>query len=150
MAMRGTPARSLVGNPLGGVLRSLDQRTRIAGRTRVSGAPLEEDPAAHVPGPVLPPDGPVAEILATGEDGRARWVFPASYGTPPAVSAVAVDPEPGDDERTVWAALEEVTGWYATVRVWRSRPRRGSGVADPAGAGVQIHVMAVALHSRYG
>jgi hypothetical protein len=61
------------------------------------------------------------------------------------VSAVAVDPDPGDDERTVWAALEEVTSWYVTARVWRSRPRRGSGVAEPAGPGVSVHLTAVAL-----
>ncbi|MGY3199691.1 hypothetical protein [Streptomyces sp. TE5632] len=143
MAMRGTPARRLVGNPLGGVLRSLDQRTRIAGQTRVSGAPLEEDPAPHVPGPVAQPGGLAAAVVATGDDGRAQWVFPAPYGTAPAVSAVAVDPEPGDDERTVWAALEEVTAWCVVLRVWRSRPRRGAGVAEPAGPGVRIHLMSV-------
>ncbi|XVV34937.1 hypothetical protein ACQPXT_13205 [Streptomyces sp. CA-100214] len=73
-----------------------------------------------------------------------QWTFPAPYGSPPAVTAVAVDPVPGDDERTVWVVLEEVGAWYATVRVWQTRPRRGTGVAAPAGAGVRVHVWAVA------
>ncbi|MET9462951.1 hypothetical protein ABZY05_49690 [Streptomyces canus] len=146
MAQRGTPARRLVGNPLGGVLRNLDQRARIAGRTRTSGAPLERDPApqdvTRTP-PQAAAGGVVAAVLETGEDGRVQWSFPAAYGTRPAVTAVAVDPEPGDDERTVWAALEEVTAWCAVVRVWRSRPRRGTGVAEPAGPGVAVHLVAV-------
>lgn len=154
MAMRGSPARRLVGNPLGGVLRSLDQRARIAGRTRVSGAPREEDPAPHeAPPPAAPvagPGGVVADVMVTGEDGRARWTFPAVYGRCPVVTAAAVDPAPEDDERTVWAVLEEVTSWCATVRVWQSRPRRGTGVATPAGEGVRVHVMAAAVPCGHG
>jgi hypothetical protein len=149
MAMRGVPARRLVGNPLGGVLRNLDQRARIAGRTRVTGAPREQDPGPveEQPRPAsgAAPGGLLAAVVETGEDGRALWSFPSAYGRPPVVTAVAVDPEPGDDERTVWAVVEEVGAWYATVRVWRSRPRRGSGVAAPAGAGVRVHVMAAAV-----
>jgi hypothetical protein len=148
MAMRGTPARRLVGNPLGGVLRSLDQRARIAGRTRTSGAPREQDPVPQEPTRTTPsaaPVGPAAAVLETGEDGRATWTFPTTYSGRPAVTAVAVDPEPGDDERTVWATLEEVTAWCVVVRVWRSRPRRGGGVAEPAGPGVSVHLTAVAL-----
>ena len=149
MAIRGSAARRMVGNPLGGVLRTLDQRSRIAGRTRVSGAPREEDPgpAEAPPRPTggAVPGGLVAAVVETGEDGRAQWSFPAAYGRPPVVTAVAVDPEPDDDERTVWAVVEEVGAWYATVRVWRTRPRRGSGVAAPAGAGVRVHVMAAAV-----
>ncbi|WP_405557735.1 hypothetical protein OHV08_28155 [Streptomyces canus] len=149
MAMRGTPARRMVGNPLGGVLRSLDQRARIAGRTRTSGAPLERDPAQEVTrtAPVAAPGGLVAAVLTTGQDGRVTWVFPAPYGGRPAVTATVVDPEPGDDGRTAWAALEEVTDWSVTVRVWRSRPRRGTGVAEPAGPGVAVHMVAVPLSS---
>ncbi|PSK58001.1 hypothetical protein B0E38_01846 [Streptomyces sp. 111WW2] len=146
MAMRGTPARSLPGNALGGVLRNLDQRARIAGRTRVSGAPREVDPLPDeaLPAAVEGVVGPVGAVLATGEDGRARWAFPAAYGAAPVVMAVAVDPEPGDDERAVFAVLDEVASWYAVVRVWRTRPRRGAGVAEPAGAGVCVHVTATA------
>ncbi|KQW11401.1 hypothetical protein [Streptomyces sp. Root369] len=153
MAMRGTPARRMVGNPLGGVLRSLDQRARIAGRTRTSGAPLERDPAPHdmtrTP-PVAAPGGLVAAVLTTCEDGRVTWVFPALHGGRPAVTATVVDPEPGDDGRTAWAALEEVTDWSVTVRVWRSRPRRGAGVAEPAGPGVSVHLMAIPCETASG
>ncbi|MCX4458693.1 hypothetical protein OOK58_43060 [Streptomyces sp. NBC_01728] len=146
MAMRGTPARRLVGNPIGGVLRNLDQRARIAGRTRTSGAPSEQDPVPQEPTRTTPsaaPGGPVAAVLETGEDGRATWTFPTTYSGRPAVTAVAVDPEPGDDERAVWATLEQVSAWCVVVRVWRSRPRRGAGVAEPAGPGLSVHLMAV-------
>jgi hypothetical protein len=143
MAMRGTPARRHIDGPLVGVLRNLDQRARIAGRTRSSGAPLENDPRpSGDPPPARADVGTVGEVLTTGEDGRARYTFPAPYGAAPAVMAVAVDPEPGDDDRTVFATLEEVTSWYALVRVWRTRPRRGSGVVEPAGAGLLVHVTA--------
>lgn len=147
MAMRGGPARRVVGNPLAGVLVHLDQRARIGGRRRTSNPEEGQDQAPPPPARVAAPGAPLAAVLTTGEDGRVRWEFPAPYGISPAVTAVAVDPDPGDDERTVWATLEEVTGWYATARVWRSRPRRGAGVADPAGAGVRVHVMAAAVQS---
>ncbi|MDX3260843.1 hypothetical protein PV336_16625 [Streptomyces sp. MI02-2A] len=39
--------------------------------------------------------------------------------------------------------LEEVTTWYAVARAWRTRPRRGHGVASPAGEGVRVHLVAV-------
>jgi len=145
MAMRGGPARRVVGNPLAGVLGHLDQRARIGGRTRTSAGPRQEPAAAPavVTGPVAAPGGPLAAVVATGEDGRAVWAFPAPYAAPPAVTATALDPDPGDDERTVWAVLEEATTGRATVRVWRSRGRRGSGVAEPVGAGVLVHLIAV-------
>jgi hypothetical protein len=150
MAIRGTPARRVVGAPLVGVLRSLDQRARIAGRTRTSSGPREQDPGLPEPAGTAPQaalGGPVAAVVETGEDGRATWTFPASYSGRPVVTATAVDPEPGDDERTVWATLEEVTAWCVVVRVWRSRPRRGTGVAEPVGPGVGVHLTAVALTS---
>ncbi|MER7742292.1 hypothetical protein ABTX34_28925 [Streptomyces sp. NPDC096538] len=143
MAMRGTPARRVVGNPLAGVLRGLDQRSRVAARTRVTGV-REEDPAPAASA-VAPPAGPAAAVVATGDDGRVQWVFPAPYAAAPAISAVAVDPEPGDDERTVWAVVEEVTSWCVVVRAWRTRPRRGAGVAAPCGPGVRVHVTATAV-----
>ncbi|MGW2770017.1 hypothetical protein [Streptomyces sp. NPDC001275] len=148
MAMRGSPTRHMVGNPLGGVLRNLNDRARIAGRTRTTGRSPEEDPLptdVTVAPPAPAAAGPVAAVLFSGEDGRARWVFPAEYEGVPAVSAVAVDPAPDDDDRTVLVALEEVTTWCVTVRVWRTRARRGAGVAEPAGPGVQVHVMAAAV-----
>ncbi|MGV9913392.1 hypothetical protein [Streptomyces tendae] len=146
MALRGTPARRLVGNPLGGVLRGLDQRTRIASRTRLSGA-REQDPPPSSAEPADQPAACAGAVVATGGDGRARWVFPAPYATAPAVSAVAVDPDPDDDERTVWTAVEEVTTWSMVVRVWRTRPRRGAGVAEPAGVGVSVHLTAAATRT---
>ncbi|MGA5202822.1 hypothetical protein [Streptomyces variegatus] len=152
MAMRGSPARRVVGSPLAGILGHLDQRARIGGqrRTARTEGTREEDPLPTEPArPVAAPGGPLAAVLATEEDGRARWAFPAPYGAVPAVTATAVDPDPGDDDRTVWAVLEEVTGWYATVRVWQTRPRRGTGVAAPAGAGVRVHVMAAAVPSGH-
>ncbi|MFF5968289.1 hypothetical protein ACFY64_32105 [Streptomyces collinus] len=148
MAMRGTAARRVVGAPLVGVLRTLDQRTRVAARTRTTGLPLEKDPTGREAtrlAPVAAPVGLVAAVLETGEDGRVTWTFPEAYSGRPAVTATAVDPEPGDDERTVWATLEEVTTWCVTLRVWRSRPRRGTGVAEPAGPGVAVHLTAAAL-----
>jgi len=138
MAMRGSPARRIVGNPLGSVLTSLDQRTR---RVAVRRTRAEQDQALLAT-PVRVAARPAAAVLTTGEDGRARWTFPAPYGAVPAVSAVAVDPDPGDEERTVVVALEEVTTWCLVVRVWRTRGRRGSGVAEPAGPGVAVHVSA--------
>ncbi|MFK0063332.1 hypothetical protein ACIQTN_29405 [Streptomyces werraensis] len=137
--MRGSPARRIVGNPLGSVLSTLDQRTRVAGRRRTGSTPSE---AAQAEAPVRVAARPAAAVLATGEDGRARWEFPAPYAAVPAVSAVAVDPEPGDEERTVVVAVEEVTTWCLVVRVWRTRARRGAGVAEPAGPGVAVHVSA--------
>ncbi|WP_411092333.1 hypothetical protein [Streptomyces sp. 049-1] len=140
MAMRGSPARRIVGNPLGSVLSTLDRRTRVASRR--STPPREQAPPPPVAPPVRAAARPAAAVLTTGEDGRARWVFPAPYGAAPAVSAVAVDPAPDDEERTVVVALEEVTAWCVVVRVWRTRARRGSGVAEPARAGVRVHLAA--------
>jgi hypothetical protein len=140
MAMRGSPARRIVGNPLGSVLSTLDRRTRVAGRRRTPPREQEQPPPAVAP--VRVAARPAAAVLTTGEDGRARWVFPAPYGVAPAVSAVAVDPAPQDEERTVVVALEEVTAWCVVLRVWRTRARRGSGVTEPAGAGVRVHVAA--------
>lgn len=151
MAMRGGPTRRVVGNPLAGVLGHLDQRARIGGRRRTSTGPREETAApAVVTAPVTAPGGPSAAVVTTGQDGRACWVFPAPCGALPAVTATAVDPEPENGERTVWAVLEEVTDRRAVVRVWRSRARRGTGVAEPAGEGVSVHVMAVLVSSAHG
>ncbi|MGJ3558813.1 hypothetical protein ACR6C2_07490 [Streptomyces sp. INA 01156] len=85
--------------------------------------------------------------LATtaGPSGRSRPVRDGPRGV-----GGRSRPEPGDDERTVWAALEEVTAWCVVVRVWRSRPRRGAGVAEQAGPGVRVHVVATAVGSEHG
>ncbi|WP_327594715.1 hypothetical protein [Streptomyces chartreusis] len=124
------------------MLATLDQRTRVAGRRRTSGTPGEPAQGAPAEVAVRVAARPAAAVLATGEDGRARWEFPAAYRAVPAISAVAVDPDPGDEERTVVVAVEEVTTWCLVVRVWRTRARRGAGVAEPAGPGVAVHVSA--------
>ncbi|MGW4731848.1 hypothetical protein ACWEQC_22240 [Streptomyces shenzhenensis] len=77
----------------------------------------------------------------TGEDGRVRWNFPHPLARPPVLSALAVDPAPDDEERTVVVVLEAVTTSYAVVRVWRTRARRGSGVSSPASEGVHVHLV---------
>ncbi|MEU6497310.1 hypothetical protein ABZ890_44340 [Streptomyces sp. NPDC046984] len=127
------------------MLRDLDRRSRMPspgrGRRREQEA-QEEEPreAARTAAAV-----PAASVAATGEDGRARWKFPTSYAAPPVLTALPVDPDPGDDERTVTVAVavEEITTWYAVVRVWQTRPRRVHGVASPVGEGVRMHLVAV-------
>ncbi|MDN3056839.1 hypothetical protein PH213_20255 [Streptomyces sp. SRF1] len=150
MALRGGPARRLPGNALGSMLRDLDRRTRTTsrrtGRRLAPDGPAE--PREGPPGPRGPagPPAPVttaATVAVTGDDGRARWEFPAPYDRPPVLTALPVDPDPGED-RTVTIALEEITAVYAVVRVWRTRPRRGHGVADPAGRGILVHLIAAA------
>ncbi|MFF5668785.1 hypothetical protein ACFY8S_01390 [Streptomyces hygroscopicus] len=154
MALRGGPARRLPGNPLGSMLRDIDRRTRTASR-RTGRRPAPDGPAEPREGPQGPrgpagPPGPptpvttAATVAVTGDDGRARWEFPAPYDRPPVLTALPVDPDPGGD-RTVTVALEDVTVAYAVVRVWRTRPVRGQGVADPAGPGASVHLTATAL-----
>ncbi|MGO4418081.1 hypothetical protein AB4Z54_04775 [Streptomyces sp. MCAF7] len=153
MALRGGPARRMPGNPLGGMLRDLDRRTRTTTR-RTGRRPAEDGPTAPGTGPrgergpTGPPGPPgasttAATVTTTGEDGRARWDYPEPYATPPILAALPVDPDP-DDDRTVTAALETVTKAYAVVRVWQTRPRRGQGVAAPVGPGVAVHLTATA------
>lgn len=123
MAVRGTPGRRMVGNPLGGILRDLDRRTRMATRRsgkRAPGGASEAEPAPAVPGPPGPRGprglagrGVLACVeLVTGEDGRARWDLPDTGGVVPVVSAVCVAEEPSV------ATLESVTAGLVVVRVW--------------------------------
>jgi len=154
MALRGSPTRRIPGNPLGGILRDVDRRsrstTRRAGRRPAADAAAPPSPGPRGErGPAGPPGPPgpattAATVATTGDDGRARWTFPAPYPAPPVLTALPVDPDPGDD-RTVTCALETVTAEYAVVRVWRTRARRGHGVADPAGPGVLVHLTATAV-----
>lgn len=149
MALRGGSARRMPGNPLGGMLRDLDRRTRTTTRRTGRRPAAEDGPAAPGTGPrgERGPAGPpgastaVATVTMTGEDGRARWDFPEPFASPPVLAALPVDPDPGDD-RTVTAALETVTEGYAVVRVWRTRPRRDKGVTASAGPGVAVHLTA--------
>jgi len=148
MALRGGPSRRMQGNALGGILRDLDRRTRPTGR---GGGKI--DPAPPVEGPRGPrgargPAGPAgalpgaATVLITGEDGRARWDYPEPLAATPVLTAVAVDPDPdGGDPVTV--TVEGVDEAHAVLRVWWLRPRPASGVVEPAGPGVRVHVVAM-------
>lgn len=148
MALRGGPGRRVQNNPLGGILRDLDRRTRSTTRRR-----SKSEPAPPVEGPrgrrgAPGPAGPAGElpgaatVLVTGEDGRARWDYPAPFALAPVLTAVAVDPDP-DGATTVLVALEAVEAGYAVLRVWSTLPRRTPGVAAPAAAGVRVHVTAL-------
>lgn len=147
MATRGGAGRLVTGNPLGGILRDLNRQARRPAR-RMGTAPVRSP--AEGPAKLSTESGTawprvactVATVAVTGEDGRVRVEFATPFARPPALAVVPVDPEPQNDDRTVTAAVEEAGSWYAVVRVWRTRPRRGTGVAEPAGAGVRVHVTA--------
>ncbi|MTE20267.1 hypothetical protein F0L17_14345 [Streptomyces sp. TRM43335] len=81
----------------------------------------------------------------TDAAGRVVWTFPSAHAVPPVVSALPVDPAPGD-ATTVVAVLESVTATQATIRVWQTQPPAALGdqPAVPAGAGLAVHVVAVA------
>ncbi|MBT3161527.1 hypothetical protein HTV80_00160 [Streptomyces sp. Vc74B-19] len=175
MATRGSAARRLPGNPMGGVLREVSRQARAASRTPgrrgeqgprgEQGSPGDPGPAGEqgVPGPPGDPGPrgergpageqgppgepgrpPAAAIVSTGTDGRATWTYPQPFTDPPVLSALAVDPAPGDD-RMVMAVLEEASTTRAVVRVWRTQPLLGLGLlpVTPAGAGVHVHLTAV-------
>ncbi|WP_305914750.1 hypothetical protein [Nonomuraea turcica] len=91
------------------------------------------------PGPPL-----LAAVVTTDGDGRARWDFPRELAAPPVIGALPVSPN-RRNETALSVVLEEVTSTYAVVRVWRARPRLGLGLlpAEPAGAGVQVHVTTI-------
>lgn len=151
MASRGSAGRRMQGNPLGGILRDLDRRSRVTTRgaaRRDPGAPVKVVQGPPGPPGKTGPPGPGAvvsgAVVVTGDDGRARWDFPSPYATAPVVSAVAVDPDPGGP-LAVMVVLEVVDVAYVVVRVWRTRPLRGAGVVEPVGAGVSVHVTAAPL-----
>lgn len=169
MATRGSAARRLPGNPMGGVLRDVSRQARTASRTPgprgaqgPAGAPGEQGPAGPAgpegppgqPGPAGPqgergpagPPGapPAAAVVTTGSDGRAVWEFPRPFSVPPVLSALALDPNPGDD-RMVTAVLEAVSATHAVVRVWRTQPLLGLGLlpVTPGGEGIHVHLTAI-------
>lgn len=167
MAIRGSAARRNL-DPMGGVLRDLNRQSRTLSRKPgrrgrqgdqgeqglqgEQGGPGEQG-VPGVPGPpgeqgVPGPPGPrgaapAAAVLTTAADGRATWTYAVPFAAAPVISALPVDPNPGDD-RTVTVTLEQVTASSATVRVWRTQPLLGLGLLPllPAGAGVQVHVTA--------
>ncbi|MFE7400078.1 hypothetical protein [Streptomyces sp. NPDC057557] len=143
MALRGSAPRRSPDNPLAGVLRDLDRRTRsIEHRPKTSPGPGPQgEPGPRgTEGP--PGPAPAATIVVTDHEGRATWVFGAPLAAPPIISAVPVAQE--DGPLTVTA--EEVTRTFVTVRVWRTRPVLGLGLlpAVPA-ARVDVHLTATLL-----
>lgn len=148
MAHRGSPARRIVGNPLGGLLGEVGRRARpTSRRSSRAGMPLETDPDGSEVTRLVQPAGPTAAVAETDDEGRVRWTFGRTFAAPPVLTALPVDPDP-DDDRAVTAVLEEVGTWYAVVRVWRTRPKRGQGVVEPAGPGVLLHLTAVDVSTR--
>ncbi|MFD9903935.1 hypothetical protein [Streptomyces sp. NPDC059063] len=144
MALRGSPAYRLQDNPLGGVLRDLDRRSRAAtrrrGKTTPATTPEAPDKAAEGrAGPRGPrgPQGPPGEAAAfpvvavTDEEGRARITFPAGHEEQPVVTVTAVGAAP------LLPVLEEVTPGHVIVRVWLPE-------GMPAPAGIQVHLVAMA------
>lgn len=143
MALRGGPGRRVQGNPLGGVLRDLDRRSRPRTRRKPAAGP-EGAPGQPGPrGPAGPPgrDSGAGAVVVTAEDGRAHWEFPQPFASPPVVTALAVDPDPAG-ATTVLVSLEEVEAGHVVLRVWSTVRRRTPGVVVPAGAGVRVHVTA--------
>ena len=128
MTIRGTAGRRVPGNPLAGVLRDLNRRTRAT--TRRTASSSGEAPARS-PGPAAPPRPPArsAAVVETGEDGRARWEYPRPFGAPPVLTALPAGTGPAV------AVLEAATAAYAVVRVWGPD-------GSPAGAGVRVHLTA--------
>lgn len=147
MATRGGPAFRVPGNPLGGIIRDLDRRTRTPRKrapARVE-VPVEGPRGPRGPrGPAGPPGPPshhvaAAAVVVTGDDGRARWQYPAPFDTAPVLTAAAMAI---GGELPAIAVLEEVEAAYAVVRVWNYRPNPKTGVAWPVKAGVRVHVTA--------
>lgn len=141
---------------MAGVLRDLNRSARTLSRTPGrKGEPGAQGQrgergerglpgAAGDRGEQGPPGAaPAAAVITTAADGRATWTYSLPFAAPPVLTALAVDPSPGDD-RTVTVTLEDATAERATVRVWRTQPLLGLGLLPllPAGAGVQVHVTA--------
>ena len=130
MGMRGGPTRRIVANPLGGILRDVDRRTRSTTRRRGTSTAT----AATAEVPEVPPPRPrrslaAAAVLETDQDGRVWWAFPCTFAGEPVLSALPAGDGP------LLAVAEEVTGSGAVVRVWTT-------VGVPAGSGVLVHVRA--------
>ncbi|MFE5094583.1 hypothetical protein ACFRCI_30585 [Streptomyces sp. NPDC056638] len=148
MALHGSAPRRSPDNPLAGVLRDLDRRTRsIEHQPKSSPEPGprgETGPPGPQGDPGPPGPSPAATVAVTDRDGRATWTFDVPLATSPVVSAVAADP--GHGERgPLTVTVEEATETSVVVRVWRTRPVLGLGLlpAVPA-AGVDVHLMATA------
>ncbi|MEU0059078.1 hypothetical protein [Streptomyces sp. NPDC006334] len=81
-------------------------------------------------------------MVTTASDGRATWTYVHAFVQAPVLSALAVDPDPGD-ARGIFVTIEQVTATRATVRVWQSTGvLLGGQTAVPVGSGVKVHVTA--------
>lgn len=138
MAMRGGPARRLVGNPLGGVLRASERAARRPTRRAPAPGPVEVSPELRESVQARP-------VAVTGAAGAAAVV-----STVPGGRAVWC-PDPGLGELVVSAVVAGPGGPYAVsvledqpgrvvLQVWELvRHGRGMRWAE-AGAGVRVHV----------
>lgn len=145
MALRGSPARRVPGNPMAGVFRDLNRAARAGRRRRRGGGPDNGDGVVQAEA-VQPPeprrkglDRAVGAIVTAGPDGRAVWRFPAPFAACPAVGAVAVWAGPYGGGEVATVAVEEVTPKAVTVRVWRL----AGGTVLPGPPGAEVHLTAV-------
>lgn len=140
MAVRGSAARRTTGNPLVGVLRDLDQRSRrMANRRRPAPPAAEVEPGPPGPrGRSGPPGEPgrtvAAAVVRTVPGGRAVWCPDPELGEL-VVSAVVAGP---GGPFTV-SVLEEGPG-RVVLQAWEL-VRHGRGTRwTEAEAGVRVHV----------
>lgn len=139
MALRGSPSRRMIGNPMGGLLRDIDRRSRSTTRRSSRSPSLREASVVPLSGPAeLPPHA--AAVVQTDSDGRGRFEYGhAGFAGVPVVTAVPVAPVSSDATVVVFAVLEQVDQEAAVVRVWRL----GDVPLSPAGPGVCVHITAV-------
>lgn len=175
MASRGSAAHRNPSNPLGGILRDLNRRTRTAsvqqaqrrpGPAGESGAPGERGPAGErgVPGlPGVPgspgergergeqgqpgpPGAPGTVVLAGRTETLDDGRATWEYGPLPAPPVIgAVAVADGHDHGPLTVVLEEVTTTRTTVRVWRARPILGLGLLPAVPAGSGVMVHMTAV-----
>ncbi len=145
MALRGGMSRRVPGNPMASILRDIDRRTRTTTRRARPARPQAEQedtpaPPAETIRPAVPvPDVTAAAVVVTGPDGRARWTYPRPTTGPRVVTASPVILAP--NEGLALVVLEAMTATYVQLRVWCAPSASGSAF-QPAGAGIQVHVIA--------
>lgn len=136
MAMRGGPARRLVGNPLGGMLRHQERAARRPTRRTGTPSPVEAAPEAveEVRPAVRTAGTGAAAVVRTVPGGRAVWCPDPALGEL-VVSAVVAGP---GGPFTV-SVLEDEPG-RVVLQVWEL-VRYGRGMRwTEAGACVRVHV----------
>lgn len=112
MATRGSAARRVPGNPLGGILRDAQRKSRAVTGPRGSGAAQR-----------------YAGALTTGSSGSATVDFPVPFLEAPAVTATAES----DTPRVV--TIGSVSATAVTLVAWELD-------GSTAGSGVVLHVNA--------